>query len=267
MSADHQNAQSPSPLAADRPGRGAKALSRRARELTARLLAPVVTRAQLTRRAYALVSAKIRWIVCPPSAEVRYEALEFLLQHGVPIKLLRLAFYVDEVAGGRRFLNVEWESEPEVALTGVVIAPSVVGPAPAAVDTQGRDFRDVTLAEVAEHVVTPAGLVWHRPRRGETHRATLLAGGRIRLERGDEFSSIRRGDGRGGCRLVRRLVCLAHGDRHQSLERSPPGDRRYRCSCGGRPLHRSAADTDRAAPGMRGAESLVVPVVGPERAP
>ena len=179
--------RAPWPL--DHPGRGAKAHSRRARELTARLLAPVVTRAQLTRRAYALVSAHIRGIVCPSSAEVRYEALEFLLQHGVPIKLLRLAFYVDEVAGGRRFLNVEWESEPEVALTGVVIAPSVVGPAPAAVDTQGRDFRDVTLAEVAEHVVTPAGLVWHRPRRGETHRATLLAGGRIRLERGDEFSS------------------------------------------------------------------------------
>lgn len=61
--------RAPWPL--DHPGRGAKAHSRRARELTARLLAPVVTRAQLTRRAYALVSAHIRGIVCLSSAEVR----------------------------------------------------------------------------------------------------------------------------------------------------------------------------------------------------
>jgi len=54
-----------------RPSRGAKALSRRARELTARLLPPVVTRTQPSRRAYALVSARLRGIVCPSSAEVR----------------------------------------------------------------------------------------------------------------------------------------------------------------------------------------------------
>src|SRR6187551_551694 len=63
--------RAPWPL--DHPGRGSKAHSRRARELTARLLAPVVTRAQLTRRAYALVSAHIRGIVCLSSAEVRAE--------------------------------------------------------------------------------------------------------------------------------------------------------------------------------------------------
>jgi hypothetical protein len=61
--------RAPWPL--DHPGRGAKALSRRARELTARLLAPVVTRAQLTRRSYALFSAQIRGIAGPSSAEVR----------------------------------------------------------------------------------------------------------------------------------------------------------------------------------------------------
>jgi len=137
-----------------------------------------------------LVNAAPRLVLVARSFEPRTsDALEFLLQHGVPIKLLRLAFYVDEVAGGRRFLNVEWESEPEMAPAGVVSAPHTVRPTPAAADAQERDFRDVTLAEVAEHVVTPADLVWHRPRRGETHRATLLDGGRIRLEGGDEFSS------------------------------------------------------------------------------
>jgi hypothetical protein len=126
-----------------------------------------------------LVNAAPRLVLVARTFETRtYEALEFLLQHGVPIKLLRLAFYVDEVAGGRRFLNVEWESEPEISPAGTAAAPPVAAPVPTVAVSHGRDFRDVTLAEVAEQVVTPAQLVWHRPRRGETHRATLLAGGR-----------------------------------------------------------------------------------------
>lgn len=44
-----------------------------------------------------------------------YQALEFLLDDGLPVQVLKVAFYADEE--GRRFLNVEWESEPETLLS------------------------------------------------------------------------------------------------------------------------------------------------------
>lgn len=37
--------------------------------------------------------------------------------------------------------------------------------------------------------MTPTELVWSRPRKGEKHLATLLAGGAIRLDDGREFAS------------------------------------------------------------------------------
>jgi len=115
------------------------------------------------------------------------QALEFLLQNGLPVQVLKIAFYLDE--GGRRFLDVEWDSEPESS-----------GPVPGSATTvlvlddpeavaEPRDFREVTLSEVAAVVPTPATLVWLRPRKNIRYEATLLDNGVIRLPSGVEHRS------------------------------------------------------------------------------
>lgn len=129
------------------------------------------------------------YLVARTFHERTHEALQFLLQHRLPVQVLKIAFYVDE--GNRRFLDVEWTDEPEAA--------PVLTPAPSGaddsdsedvvVDTDQRDFREVTLAEVAASVETPAPLVWVRPRKGERYEATLLASGAIQLANGEEHRS------------------------------------------------------------------------------
>jgi hypothetical protein len=118
-----------------------------------------------------------------------FEALEFLLQHRLPVQVLKIAFYVDE--NGRRFLNVEWAEEPEAV--PVHNAPTADGgddDAPIeVVDTEARDYREVTLAEVADVVGSPTTLVWVRPCKGERFEATLLPNGLIRLPSGAEHRS------------------------------------------------------------------------------
>ncbi len=119
-----------------------------------------------------------------------FEAMEFLLQHRLPVQVLKIAFYVEE--GQRRFLHVEWQDEPEY--TPLIVSPSVHDgpdsvPADELLDTEARDFREVTLAEVAATLTTPTTLVWLRPKKGERFEATLLANGMIRLSTGAEHRS------------------------------------------------------------------------------
>jgi hypothetical protein len=120
------------------------------------------------------------------------EAMDFLLQHRVPIDVLRMAFYVDD--GGRRFLDMEWETEPESAFTPTPAPVSDrAAPSPDSIAespiSDVRDFREVTLAEVAAAVQAPATLVRTRPRKGERHEATLLDTGLIRLPDGRDHRS------------------------------------------------------------------------------
>lgn len=117
--------------------------------------------------------------------ERTFEALQFLLQHKLPIQVLKVAFYIDEDAQ-RRILNVEWETEPES-----------VDAAGKPIDGTGltndggddRSYLQVTLSEVAEAVTVPADLVWKRPKKQQEYHATLLAGGVIRLSDGRAFRS------------------------------------------------------------------------------
>ena len=112
------------------------------------------------------------------------EALDFLLQHHLPVQVLKIAFYLDDA--GRRFLDVEWADEPEAAPA----SPKPVAPDPSGdSDVDVRDFREVTLAEVASVVETPATLVWVRPRKSARYEATLLDNGIIRLSSGVEHRS------------------------------------------------------------------------------
>jgi hypothetical protein len=135
-----------------------------------------------------LVQGNPRLVLVARSFDGRtFHALEFLLQHRLPVQVLKVAFYIDDT--DRRFLNVEWESEPEAAPRAVAtVSPpdgaDIVGEVP---EVEKADFRQVSLADVLPLIDTPAALVWRRPRKGQRFEATLLESGRIRLADGREF--------------------------------------------------------------------------------
>ncbi len=115
-----------------------------------------------------------------------FQALEFLVENGLPVMVLKVAFYADE--DGRRFLNVDWETEPETSVNAAA-TPSGGDSTDDATSAPVLDFREVTLADVADLIGTPRDLVWTRPRKGERYEATLLDPGRIKLPDGKEFRS------------------------------------------------------------------------------
>ena len=130
-----------------------------------------------------LVQKDPRLVLVARSFDKRtFEALQFLLQHNLPIQLLKVAFYIDDAQN--RILNVEWESEPEAAWSDPDDSGGSTsgGGGPAA-------HLEVTLADVAATISTPADLVWKRPKKGQEFHATLLPGGSIRLADGREFKS------------------------------------------------------------------------------
>lgn len=130
-----------------------------------------------------LVQKDPRLVLVARSFDKRtFEALQFLLQHNLPIQLLKVAFYIDDAQN--RILNVEWESEPEAAWSDLAGNPGSDG-----VGSGLAAHLEVTLADVAAGMDTPVDLVWRRPKKGQEFFATLLAGGRIRLEDGREFKS------------------------------------------------------------------------------
>lgn len=110
------------------------------------------------------------------------DALDFLIQHRLPVQKIRAAFYVD--ASRRRVLNVEWETEPEAT-----DAAAPVDEAPDAAVVDDRAFLEVTLADVAATMQTPAQLVWRRPRKGTRYDAELGADGVITLSDGTRHAS------------------------------------------------------------------------------
>lgn len=112
------------------------------------------------------------------------EALGFLTTHGVPIQLLRVSFYIDEVA--RRFLNVELESEPEAS---PVRLPAASEDAEDHLPANQLDFREISLVQVSRTLTCPVDLVWTRPRKGDQFAAVLGADGRITLSDGRVFVS------------------------------------------------------------------------------
>ncbi|MGH2767630.1 MAG: hypothetical protein ACRDIF_01550 [Actinomycetota bacterium] len=110
-------------------------------------------------------------------------ALNFLVENGLPVQLIRVAVYED--AQGRRFVDVEGEHEP--------VLPGV---APVDVEEGTRlgttiDGRAVRVSDLLEaRLLTPGEpLVWNRPRLGRVYRASVEETGDIRLENGEAYSS------------------------------------------------------------------------------
>lgn len=151
-------------------------------------------------------------------------AFEFLVEHGLPVLLVRVALYED--VAGRRFLDVEGEHEPDLAPTAVDEAT------PDATQFEGRR---VQLSDLMEAGLVGDGeeLVWRRPRVGEEHRAAVTAEGAILLEDGRTFSSPSRAakeaaripayDGWYAWRLVRDDRTL-HALREELAHRATPSD-------------------------------------------
>jgi Restriction Enzyme Adenine Methylase Associated len=106
-------------------------------------------------------------------------ALEFLLEHKLPVLLTRVALYED--AAGRRFLDVEGSHEPDLVRPGGDSVDDVTR-------TGGRRLR---VSDLLDEGILSAGdrLIWRRPRVGEEYGATITDVGHIRLDDGRTFSS------------------------------------------------------------------------------
>ncbi len=105
-------------------------------------------------------------------------ALDFLVDHHLPVLVVRVSLYED--AAGRRFLDVEGDHEPDLMGTGEAVEDVT--------RIEGRRLRIGDLLD--EGFLQPEQeLVWKRPRVGEQYRATITEAGQIRLEDGRAFSS------------------------------------------------------------------------------
>lgn len=108
-------------------------------------------------------------------------AFDFLVENGVPVRLVRVTIYEDQ--GLRRFVDVEGDHEPEWAAapgeTGGKVSPGA--------DAYGKKIK---IEDLVEHGLLIVGdqLVWERPMKGERYEASVMEAG-IRLTDGREFWS------------------------------------------------------------------------------
>jgi hypothetical protein len=109
-----------------------------------------------------------------------HSALEFLVESGVPVDILEVSIYED--AQDRRFLHVESEHEPELA---------IVDRAVEADPATKIDGRRITVADLMEAELLSPGdrLVWDRPRLGVRYGATITANAAIELDDGRVFAT------------------------------------------------------------------------------
>jgi len=110
-------------------------------------------------------------------------AFDFLIENGLPVKLIRVSLYEDQQA--RRFVDIEGEHEPEFPADGPEEGGTEV------VDPTRIRGRRVRLADLVEASLLEPGqsLVWERPRLGETYSATVTDDAELRLEDGRRFTT------------------------------------------------------------------------------
>ena len=107
-------------------------------------------------------------------------ALDFLIENGLPVLLIRVVLYEDEQ--GRRFLDVEGYTEPEPAE-----GPGEHG----RTDVTRSEGRRVQMSDLLEAGLVNDGdeLWWRRPRLGNDYRAVVTSDGTLRLDDGRIFTS------------------------------------------------------------------------------
>lgn len=110
-----------------------------------------------------------------------HSALDFLIENGLPVQLIEVSIYED--AQARRFLNIEGEHEPELAVVAEKQLPTAAGTM--------LDGRRVTIFDLLEAELLAPGdaLIWDRPRVGERYHATVTENGAIELPNGHSFAT------------------------------------------------------------------------------
>src|SRR2546425_3560316 len=107
-------------------------------------------------------------------------ALEFLIENGLPVKLVRVVLYED--SAGRRFLDVEGEHEPEFPSSEEESLRT---------DHTMLDGRRVRISDLldAELLRPRDELTWDRPKVGASYRTIVRENGSLEIEDGRAFSS------------------------------------------------------------------------------
>lgn len=129
-----------------------------------------------------VINPNPRLVLVARDFESRTEsAFEFLTDAGVPIDMVAVAVYQD--AQGRRFIDVSGDHE---------VAAAVESGQPS---STARVYKTTRARIKMDHLIEAGLLVpgddltWHRPRKGDTFRATIQESGAIKLSDGREFSS------------------------------------------------------------------------------
>ena len=128
-----------------------------------------------------LLSRKPRLVLVARDFQGRTEsAFEFLIENGLPVKLIRVSIYED--LQDRRFVDVEGEHEPELT------PHEEEGPH---VDHTMKSGRRVRMTDLLDAGILQPGeeLMWRRPRLNETYTAIVRPNGSIELPDGRTFSS------------------------------------------------------------------------------
>ena len=109
-------------------------------------------------------------------------AFEFLVEHALPVRALRVALYED--LQGRRYVDVEADADAESGRDGAAHGGT------AAREKAVLEERNIRLTDLLEAGYISSGdrLIWARPGAGEVYYATVTDNGCVRLEDGRVFS-------------------------------------------------------------------------------
>jgi len=128
----------------------------------------------------AVVNPKpILYLIARDFEDRTESAFDYLAESGVPVHLVRVSMYEDDM--GRRFADVEGEHEPE-------FAPATEESKTDHTKIDGRAIKIPDLLD-AGLIVEGDELEWKRPKKGEVHRANITANGSIKIADGRAFSA------------------------------------------------------------------------------
>ena len=109
-------------------------------------------------------------------------AFDFLVEHSVPVRVLRVALYED--LQGRRYVDVEHAAEGESGGDGSAHGGTATR------EEAVLEERGIRLTDLLEEGLVSPGdrLIWARPGTGDVYYASFTENGCIRLEDGRVFS-------------------------------------------------------------------------------
>jgi len=113
-------------------------------------------------------------------------ALEFLQQNSVPVTVIPVTLYQDDL--GRKIVDIDADHEPAAPVASA-LAPSTTAKAP--YKTKDASGRRVTVKDLIDigSLTANEPVEFRRPKLGEVHHATILLDGRFQLADGTIWNS------------------------------------------------------------------------------